>query len=124
MTGLEKFVTLRTMNTTRRIVVCLLLLSCLVRGVGQGFLKAKGPLIVNGKGEKVILRGMGLGGWMLQEGYMLKVGNIGPQHQIRKRIDSLIGPEKTKEFYEGWLANHTRKIDIDSMASWGFNSVR
>jgi endoglucanase len=41
----------------------------------QNFLKTSGPQIVNGKGEKIILRGMGLGGWMLQEGYMLKSVN-------------------------------------------------
>src|SRR5258706_10913657 len=90
----------------------------------QGFLKANGPVIVNEKGEKVILRGMGLGGWMLQEGYMLRVGNIGQQYRIKAKIEELIGREKTEDFYEGWLANHTRKIDIDSMAAWGFNSVR
>jgi endoglucanase len=90
----------------------------------QGFLKASGPVIVNEKGEKVILRGMGLGGWMLQEGYMLRVGNIGQQYRIKAKIEELIGREKTEDFYEGWLANHTRKIDIDSMAAWGFNSVR
>ena len=93
-------------------------------GNGQGFLKAQGRLIVNEKGEKVILRGMGLGGWMLQEGYMLKLGPVGPQFRIRKKIEELIGKEKTDAFYEAWLASQTRKIDIDSMASWGFNSVR
>ncbi|HXB92244.1 MAG TPA: cellulase family glycosylhydrolase, partial [Puia sp.] len=112
------------MTTTLRIMACLLLCICLLRVNGQGFLTAKGQLIVNEKGEKVILRGMGLGGWMLQEGYMLKVGKIGPQHRIREKIQELIGPEKTKQFYNEWLANHTRKADIDSMAAWGFNSVR
>ena len=35
----------------------------------QGYLKTKGPDIIAPTGEKVILRGMGLGGWILQEGY-------------------------------------------------------
>jgi endoglucanase len=39
----------------------------------QGFLKAEGQAIVNEKGEKVILRGMGLGGWMLQEPYIAEI---------------------------------------------------
>jgi hypothetical protein len=91
----------------------------------QGFLKAKGEQIVNAKGEKIILRGMGLGGWMLQEGYMLRVQGIGQQqHVIREKITELIGKEKTDEFYNAWISNHTRKIDIDSMAAWGFNSIR
>ena len=67
---------------------------------------------------------MGLGGWMVQEGYMLRIYNQSQQHRIRKRIEELTSPEQTKEFYDAWLANSVRKIDIDSMKSWGFNSVR
>ncbi|WP_129715388.1 cellulase family glycosylhydrolase [Pedobacter sp. SYP-B3415] len=90
----------------------------------QGFLRADGQRIVNEKNENVLLRGVGLGGWMLQEGYMLRVNGEGQQHKIRKRIEDLVGPEKTKIFYEKWLANHTTRADIDSMKRWGFNSVR
>jgi len=90
----------------------------------QGYLRAKDRLIVNEKGEKMILRGIGLGGWMLQEGYMLKLGKIGPQYKIREKISELVGPDKTAAFYDQWLANDIRKADIDSMAAWGFNSVR
>ena len=92
---------------------------------GQGFLKVDGKRIVDEKGSNVLLRGMGLGGWMLQEGYMLQVEKIGQQqHVIKKNIADLIGTQKAEVFYDTWLANHTRKIDIDSMARWGFNSVR
>jgi endoglucanase len=90
----------------------------------QGFLKANGKIIVNGKGEKIILRGMGIGGWMLQEGYMFKLSNLGQQYRIKEKIQELVGAEKTKQFYNEWLLNHTTKTDIDSMASWGFNSIR
>ncbi|MES2772916.1 MAG: cellulase family glycosylhydrolase [Bacteroidota bacterium] len=95
-----------------------------LQGIGQGFLSVKGQQIVNEKGNNVILRGIGLGGWMLQEGYMLKVNKEAQQYRIRQRIDSLIGAGKTAEFYDAWLNNHTRKSDIDSLKSWGFNSVR
>jgi endoglucanase len=96
-----------------------------IQANGQGFLKVSDKQIVNGRGEKVILRGMGLGGWMLQEGYMLRVQKIGnQQHKIREEILDLVGVEKTRQFYDRWLTNHVRKIDIDSLAAWGFNSVR
>jgi hypothetical protein len=92
---------------------------------GQGFLKAQDKKIVNEKGEEVILRGVGLGGWMLQEGYMLRVRSDGQQqHVIRRRLEELVGKERTDAFYTAWLTNHTRKADIDSLAAWGFNSVR
>lgn len=91
----------------------------------QSFLKVQGQAIVDREGKEIILRGMGLGGWMLQEGYMLRVRGIGQQqHVIKAKLAELVGEQRTDEFYEAWLANHTRKIDIDSMAAWGFNSVR
>lgn len=110
-----------------RILYILLLLITTVSVYGQerAFLKRDGKRIIDGKGEEIILRGMGLGGWMLQEGYMLQVSKIGQQqHVIRRNLKDLVGEEKTALFYEKWLQNHTREIDIDSLAAWGFNSVR
>ncbi|RXK59931.1 carbohydrate-binding protein [Lacibacter luteus] len=88
------------------------------------FLKTKADAIVNEKGEKIILRGMGLGGWMLQEGYMFRLSFLGQQYRIKEKIADVVGEEKTKLFYEQWLLNHTTKKDIDAMAAWGFNSIR
>ena len=90
----------------------------------EGFLKVEGTEIVDGSGKHVILRGMGLGGWMLQEGYMLKLGEIGQQHKIRAKLVELVGEERTAAFYRAWLDNHTTEADIAAMAKWGFNSVR
>jgi len=90
----------------------------------QGFLKASGKQIVNEKKENVVLRGIGLGGWMLQEGYMLKLNGINPQYSIRNRIEQLLSKEQADEFYNTWLSNFITKADLDSMHAWGFNSVR
>ena len=92
---------------------------------GQGFLHTKDKHIVDGKGDAIILRGLGLGGWMVQEGYMLQTGDFaGPQHVIKEKITDLIGEKNTAEFYKAYLANGITKRDIDSLKSWGFNSVR
>jgi endoglucanase len=108
--------------------MCLLFLLLIIVGQhqarAQGFLKVSGKQIVNEKGENVILRGVGLGGWMLQEGYMLQLSGLGMQHRIKAQMAELIGEDSTRTFYNAWLANHTRRIDIDSMKAWGFNSVR
>lgn len=110
---------------TPRLIACLfLLLIAHTHTTAQGFLKTSGKQITDEQGKNVLLRGVGLGGWMLQEGYMLQVHGQGMQHLIKKRISELVGEAKTKAFYEAWLVNHTRKIDIDSMKAWGFNSVR
>jgi endoglucanase len=106
--------------------ILLFLLSNLffIASPAQGFLKTEGKRIVNAKGQNILLRGMGLGGWMLQEGYMLGIHKNAQQHKIRAAIEELMGPQETIEFYNAWLDNFVRKIDIDSMKSWGFNSVR
>jgi len=46
------------------------------------------------------------------------------QHEFRERLEDLIGKTKTDEFFDAWLKNHVTKNDIDSLAKWGFNSVR
>lgn len=90
----------------------------------QGFLRVKDAKIENDNNKDFILRGMGLGGWMLQEGYMFHLGFLGQQYKIRDKITELIGKKQADLFYAKWLQYHTQKADIDSMASWGFNSIR
>lgn len=91
----------------------------------QGFLHRENQKIVDGKGNNVVLRGLGLGGWMVQEGYMLKTGHFaGPQHQIKAKIQEVIGQEATEKFYQAYRDNNITKRDIDSLTAWGFNSVR
>lgn len=89
-----------------------------------GFLRTQGTQIVDASGTPVILRGVGLGGWMLQEGYMLELPEFGTQQVIHRNIAKLIGEEKAEAFYQAWRDNHTTKADIDAMGAWGFNSVR
>lgn len=113
------------MKLFRNFIFFFLGVFCKITAVhSQEFLKADGISIVNEKGDNVLLRGVGLGGWMLQEGYMLHVNVESQQHRIRERIETLIGKEQTQAFYDSWLANHTTKTDIDSLHAWGFNSVR
>jgi aryl-phospho-beta-D-glucosidase BglC (GH1 family) len=89
-----------------------------------GFLRAREARIVDGQGREVILRGMGLGGWMLQEGYMLGINKEGTQHSIKARITDLIGLEDCAKFYQLWLQNHMTRADVDLLARSGFNSIR
>ncbi len=90
----------------------------------QSFLRAEKQEIVNEKGDKILFKGIGLGGWMLQEGYMLGINEGGQQHKIRERMVALAGEQKTAQFYADWLKNFIQKSDIDSMHAWGFNMVR
>ena len=110
-------------TTLLLIVMAAIMASC--KPAPQIYLKRDGRNIVDGSGDPFLLRGIGLGGWMLQEPYMLKLSGISPaQYDIRKKITALVGEERCREFYDAWLANMVTRRDIDSLKAWGFNSVR
>lgn len=89
------------------------------------YLHVENKQIVDGQGNNVILRGIGTGNWMIQEGYMMKTGSSAPtQHEYRNKLIELMGEEKTDSFYNIWLDNHFTRRDLDSMKAWGFNSIR
>nr|WP_314897528.1 cellulase family glycosylhydrolase [uncultured Flavobacterium sp.] len=106
-------------------IVLIVFISFSVASFGQGFLHRNGQEIVDGNGKNIVLRGLGLGGWMVQEGYMLQTSEFaGSQHVIKQKITDLIGAKNTEEFYDAYKANGITKRDIDSLAAWGFNSIR
>ncbi len=91
----------------------------------RGFLKASGKSIVNGAGQNVLLKGIGLGGWLVPEGYMLHTsGFANSPTAIRNKIEELIGTENANSFYKEYESNYVNKKDIDKIAEWGFNSIR
>jgi hypothetical protein len=95
------------------------------KSTGQGFLRAEGKKIVNEKGENVVLRGIGLGGWMLQEPYMFQLSDVArTQTEIKSKIAQLIGQKNCDEFYKRFLTNMISEKDVDALKKWGFNSVR
>ncbi|MGB2128176.1 MAG: carbohydrate-binding protein [Flavicella sp.] len=104
-------------------IACLVFL-CTLTLNAQG-LKRSGKKIIDENGQEVLLRGVGLGGWMLQEGYMMN-SSVGAdtQHEFVEKLNLLIGEAETEIFYENWRANFVTKQDIDSIAKWGYNSVR
>ena len=109
----------------RKIYLFVLLLLLYNSASGQGFLKTEGKKIVKGNGEELIFKGIGLGGWLVPEGYMLHTsGFANSPTEIRQKIESLIGTEKTDNFFQAYRANYVKRADIEKIAEWRFNSVR
>ena len=91
----------------------------------NGFVRASGKQILDPEGKNLILRGIGTGNWLLQEGYMMQTTDVAlTQSKFRERLIGTVGEEKTNTFYQAWWDNHFQKVDVDSMAAWGFNSIR
>jgi hypothetical protein len=89
------------------------------------FLHTRGHDIVAERGEKVLLRGVGLGNWMLPEGYMWKFGNpVDRPRRIEKLVSDLIGPENARRFWAEFRQSYITEADIHRIAELGYNSVR
>ena len=81
------------------------------------FLHTAGQDIVNDFGEKIYLKGVGLGNWLLPEGYMWKFGNLGDRpRKIEKVIVDLIGNEKAQNFWKAYRQNYITEADIKRIA--------
>lgn len=101
----------------------------------KGFVRTEGRWMVNGEGERIVLRGYGVGNWTNPEGFMVG-GTRGfsgeytrPQLMDRARsmdwlIRELCGTEYARQFWPKWYRKHLGKRDIEAMAELGYNSVR
>jgi hypothetical protein len=89
------------------------------------FLHTAGQDIVDEAGKKIFLKGVGLGNWLLPEGYMWKFGALGDRpRKIEKVVTDLIGKEKAAVFWKTYRQNYITEGDIKRIAALGFNSVR
>ena len=105
--------------------ILFLFLLFLYTGLQTQNLTRLGPYLKDDNSNNVILRGFNLGGWMLQEPYMLQfVGAASSQHEFKQKLVQFIGQENSDNFYQSWLDNFITEADIQSLASLGFNSVR
>ena len=106
-------------------IVILLAVSSLQANKDPKFLRTRGQDIVDGNGNTVLLRGVGLGNWLLPEGYMWKFGPLGDRpRRIEKIVSDLIGHDKASEFWRQFRKHYITENDIKRIAELGFNSVR
>ena len=92
----------------------------------QSYVRASGTRILDINGDNLIIRSIGTGNWMLQEGYMMGTSGAtnGTQWDFRRKLIQTIGLEKTNEYYNKWWDCHFNQTDVDSMKVWGFNTIR
>ncbi len=114
----------------RLLLLLMLLVGFTATAFAQSFLHASGPKIVNASGQEVLLNGVNLGGWALQEGYIIKPGWPGidgkqTQGMVKKTLyNAGMSDAAVETFYQGYRDNFITKPDIDYLASKGFNCVR
>ena len=89
------------------------------------FLRTSGQYMVNEQNDTILLRGVGLGNWLLPEGYMWHFGENGDRpRKIEKIVEDLTSPEFAENFWKEFRQNYITEADIKRMKELGFNSVR
>ena len=109
----------------KALLISLLSLPALAQTTNAPLLRASGPKIVNAQNQEVLLQGMNVGGWLLQEGYMMKPGYGGTQGSVKKVLYAAgLSDAAVEKFYQQWRNNFLTKADIDYIAQQGFNCLR
>jgi hypothetical protein len=71
-----------------------------------------------------VIKGFGLGGWLLPEGYMFKMpGGFGAT-DVRNEITELIGAAKAEQWFKEFRDNYVTEDDIIAMKEWGVDHIR
>jgi len=89
------------------------------------FLKTDGTLVrdQSGTGEEVLLQGVNLGGWLLQEGWMCPLG-VKDEKTLRATLTDRFGEEGMRELIDAYQEAWITEADLDVIAETGYNFVR
>lgn len=91
-----------------------------------GFIRANGKKLTDANGKEFFIRAIGIGNWLLPEGYMWKfnTGNADRPRRIEKTILDLVGQTKADAFWKAFYDNYITEADVKKIAEIGFNTVR
>ena len=86
-------------------------------------LHTEGQEIVNAAGESVMLRGVNVGGWLVQEGWM-NLTNASCQTESFKVLDERFGREVREYLFKVYEDNYLTEADFDNIRALGMNVIR
>ncbi len=104
--------------------VLFLLLTVQLFPQSNGFFSVKGKEIVDPEGKPVLLKGIGLGNWLVPEGYMFKFDKISSPRLITDLFNVLLGEAEANRFWQKFREDYITSEDIKFIKERGFNSVR
>jgi endoglucanase len=90
----------------------------------SGFVRREGTEIVDGTGRPLLLRGMGIGNWLLPEGYMWKTSPLDSPRQIEALLAELVGNDAAAKFWAGFRDAFFNENDVRRIAESGFDHIR
>ncbi|PFG18389.1 cellulase (glycosyl hydrolase family 5) [Propionicimonas paludicola] len=89
-----------------------------------GYLRSAGGALVDDDGPRR-LRGIGLGNWLVPEGYMwgLPATSTSPR-QIEGLVAAVLGSDRAAQFWDRWRREYVSELDLAEIARAGFDHVR
>jgi endoglucanase len=101
-----------------------LLCLCTVADARTKFVTVRGKELVAPDGRPLILKGIGIGNWLLPEGYMFKFKTANSPRLIEAVVNQLVGEDEARRFWKSYRDNYVTAEDIRFIRQSGFNSVR
>lgn len=90
----------------------------------EDFLVTKGNKIYNQRGEEVVLHGVNLGSWLIQEDWLSPYEGVQDHYDVLETLIERFGTEKAYELLNAYQDNWITEYDLDDIAAKGFNCVR
>ena len=88
------------------------------------FLTAQGRFPVNRRGEKIQLKGVNLGAWMIWEDWLCPYEEASDHYEVLTTLTERFGEEKAYALMNTYMDNFITEWDFDNIKSMGFNCVR
>ncbi|MGY1841404.1 MULTISPECIES: glycoside hydrolase family 5 protein [unclassified Modestobacter] len=88
----------------------------------QQLIRVDGDRLAGPDGGTVVLRGLGLGGWLNMENFI--TGYPGTESQQRRALRAALGEEGYRRFFDRFLDDFFTDADAQYLASLGLNCVR
>ncbi|RYP06354.1 hypothetical protein DL764_003199 [Monosporascus ibericus] len=92
------------------------------KGPPCSLLCVRGRDIVNASGNKIILKGAGLGGFLNMENFIN--GYAGHEHEFRTQMAEVLGKDKAQYFFDRMIHHFFTEEDAAFFASHGLNCIR
>jgi endoglucanase len=88
------------------------------------YVTVQGKQFIAPDGEPMLLKGMGIGNWLLPEGYMFGFRRANSPRLINEVICQLAGEEQARLFWQTYYDRYITQKDVRFLKGAGFNHIR
>jgi len=92
--------------------------------IGTGYVTIRERQFLGPDGEPMLLKGMGLGNWLLAEGYMFGFKRASSPRLINELICQLVGEHAAADFWSAFFRRYITLEDVAFLRNAGLNHIR